>query len=158
MLLNQSAPLLQPGWQRQHLSKAAGWPHRNSHTDHLSLKKKMTSQKRSSRPSMRSASDRESRSSSPTSAASMETETMVNQKLLFAVSARSRATCKKTARPTSSPTLWWLTPMGSPTKKKVFATTAANNGSQVNAINANDAAKSHTVGSIFLGALNALNR
>ena len=45
---------------------------------------------------------------------------------------------------------------GKPYEKKVFAA-AATNGSQVNAITLDDAAKSHTVGSIVAGAMNALN-
>ena len=43
---------------------------------------------------------------------------------------------------------------GKPYVKRVFA--AATNGSQVNAITSDNAAKSHTVGSIVAGAMNAL--
>ena len=43
---------------------------------------------------------------------------------------------------------------GKPYEKKVFA---ASNGPQVNAVTSDDAAKSHTVGSIVAGAMNALN-
>ena len=46
---------------------------------------------------------------------------------------------------------------GKPYEKKVFAATAASNGPQVNAMTSDDAAKSHTVGSIVAGAMNALN-
>ena len=47
---------------------------------------------------------------------------------------------------------------GKPYEKKVFAA-AASNGSQVNSVTTDDAAttKSHTVGSIVAGAMNALN-
>ena len=46
---------------------------------------------------------------------------------------------------------------GKPYEKKVFAT-AASNGPQVNAVTSDDAAaKSHSVGSIVAGAMNALN-
>ena len=47
---------------------------------------------------------------------------------------------------------------GKPYEKKVFAAAAASNGPQVNAVTSDDAAaKSHTVGSIVAGAMNALN-
>ena len=47
---------------------------------------------------------------------------------------------------------------GKPYEKKVFAA-AASNGPQVNSVTTDDAAvaKSHTVGSIVAGAMNALN-
>ena len=41
-------------------------------------------------------------------------------------------------------------------EKKVFAA-AATNGSQVNAITSDASAKSHTIGSIVAGTMNALN-
>ena len=47
---------------------------------------------------------------------------------------------------------------GKPYEKKVFAAAATtSNGSQVNAVTSDDAAKSNTVGSIVAGAMNALN-
>ena len=48
---------------------------------------------------------------------------------------------------------------GKPYEKKVFAAAAASNGPQVNSVTTDDAAatKSHTVGSIVAGAMNALN-
>ena len=46
---------------------------------------------------------------------------------------------------------------GKPYEKKVFAAAAASNGPQVNAMTSDDAAKSHTVGSIVASAMNALN-
>ena len=44
---------------------------------------------------------------------------------------------------------------GKPYEKKVFTT--ATNGSQVSAVTSDDSAKSHTIGLIFAGTMNALN-
>ena len=47
---------------------------------------------------------------------------------------------------------------GKPYRKKVFAAAATSNGPQVNAMTSDDAAaKSHTIGLIVAGAMNALN-